>query len=82
MIFGICDLSIIPMRSKPSDKEEMINQVLFGEHFHIIEKEKDWVKIESFSISKPIIVIEINVKISLLEILENLLIDHCGIHSS
>ena len=45
MIFGICDLSIIPMRSKPSDKEEMINQVLFGEHFHVIEKVKDWAKI-------------------------------------
>lgn len=45
MKFGICDLSVIPMRLNPSDKEEMINQVLFGEHFRIIEELKDWVKI-------------------------------------
>ncbi len=34
------------------------------------------------SISKPIIVIEINVKILPQEILENLLKDYCGIHFS
>ncbi len=49
---------------------------------YIITTEKDWVKIESFSISKPIIVIEINVKISPKGRLENLLKDYCGIHFS
>ena len=47
---------------------------------YIITTEKDWVKIESFFISKPIIVIEINVKILPQEILENLLNVYCGIH--
>ena len=57
-------------------------EALSSEADYIITTEKDWVKIESFSISKPIIVIEINVKISLLAILENLLMEYCGIHSS
>ena len=42
MLNGICILSVIPMRKKPSDQSEMINQVLFGEVFEIIEKQKKW----------------------------------------
>jgi tetraacyldisaccharide 4'-kinase len=49
---------------------------------YIITTEKDWVKIELFSFAKPIIVVEINVKVSPLESLEKLLIDCCGIHFS
>ena len=49
---------------------------------YIITTEKDWVKIESFPISKPIIVIEINVNISPKDILEKLLNVYCGIHFS
>ena len=49
---------------------------------YIITTEKDWVKIESFPIFKPIIVIEINVKISPQDILEKLLKVYCGIHFS
>ncbi len=49
---------------------------------YIITTEKDWVKIESFPISKPIIVIEINVKILPQDILEKLLKVYCGIHFS
>ncbi len=40
MLYGICNLSMIPMRSHPSHQSEMINQILFGEFF-IILKEKD-----------------------------------------
>ena len=45
MLFGICNLSIVPLRLEESDKSEMISQVLFGEHFEIIEKQKNWSKI-------------------------------------
>lgn len=45
MSFGICNLSIVPLRLEPSDASEMVNQVLFGEHFEIIEKSKKWSKI-------------------------------------
>ena len=40
MNIGICTLSCIPLRAEPSDKSEMINQVLFGEDYEIISQEK------------------------------------------
>ena len=42
MTYGICKLSLIPIRKNPSDKSEMINQLLFGEHFKIIKKDSKW----------------------------------------
>ncbi|MBL4755771.1 MAG: C40 family peptidase [Flavobacteriales bacterium] len=46
MPFGYCNLSFIPGRAEPSDKSEMTNQVLFGEHFDIIEENDNWFKIK------------------------------------
>ncbi len=46
MRYGICNLSIIPVRLEPSDKVEMTSQILFGEHFKILEKQKKWSKIK------------------------------------
>ena len=48
MIFGICNLSIVPVRSENSDKSEMTTQMLFGEHFTVLEKGKYWSKIRLF----------------------------------
>ena len=45
-MFGICLLSVIPMRKNPSHKSEMINQILFGESFKILEQKKKWVYIK------------------------------------
>ena len=45
-MYGICNLSIVPLRAEPSDKSEMISQVLFGEYFTITEKNKYWSKIK------------------------------------
>ena len=45
MLYGICNLSIVPLRLAPSDASEMVNQVLFGEHFEILEHDKKWSKI-------------------------------------
>lgn len=45
-MLGYCNLSFIPGRAEPSDKSEMINQVLFGEHFDIIEDTDKWCKIK------------------------------------
>ncbi len=42
MRFGICGLSSIPIRKDPSEKSEMISQVLFGEHFEIKEEFFGW----------------------------------------
>jgi cell wall-associated NlpC family hydrolase len=44
-MFGICNLSIVPCRKEPSDKSEMVTQLLFGEHFEILEEKKSWVLI-------------------------------------
>jgi gamma-D-glutamyl-L-lysine dipeptidyl-peptidase len=45
-MFGICNLSIIPLRAEASDRSEIVSQVLFGEHFQIIETLKQWSKIK------------------------------------
>ncbi|CAA0152887.1 Probable cell wall-associated hydrolase [Tenacibaculum maritimum] len=45
MRYGICNLSIVPLRIAPTDTSEMVSQVLFGEHFKIIEQEDKWSKI-------------------------------------
>lgn len=42
MEFGICLLSIIPVRSEASDKSEMVTQCLFGDLVLIIEQKNDW----------------------------------------
>lgn len=45
-MFGICNLAIIPLRYEPSDKSEIVSQVLFGEHFEILEKFNQWSRIK------------------------------------
>jgi hypothetical protein len=45
-MFGICNLAIIPLRFEPSDKSEIVSQVLFGEHFEVLEQLKQWSKIK------------------------------------
>jgi gamma-D-glutamyl-L-lysine dipeptidyl-peptidase len=45
-MFGICNLANIPLRIEPSDRSEIVSQVLFGEHFSILEKQKQWIKIK------------------------------------
>lgn len=42
MQYGVCGLSAIPMRKEPADASEMVNQVLFGECFQILEANKKW----------------------------------------
>lgn len=45
MEYGVCPVSIAPMRIEPSDRSEMVNQVLFAECFKILESRKKWVRI-------------------------------------
>jgi gamma-D-glutamyl-L-lysine dipeptidyl-peptidase len=42
---GICHLSVIPLRSEPAHASEMSSQLLFGEHFEIIENNDKWIRI-------------------------------------
>lgn len=41
-MFGVCNLAIIPLRAEASDKSEIVSQVLFGEHFEVLEQYKQW----------------------------------------
>jgi gamma-D-glutamyl-L-lysine dipeptidyl-peptidase len=39
---GINSFSLIPVRSQPSEKSEMVTQLLFGEIFEILDKHEGW----------------------------------------
>ena len=45
MQYGICNLSIVPLRLDASDKSELVSQVLYGDIFKILEQRKSWSKI-------------------------------------
>lgn len=45
MQYGICSLSIVPLRGEPADSSELVSQVLYGDFFKIIEQRKNWSKI-------------------------------------
>ncbi|WP_264530708.1 C40 family peptidase [Flavobacterium sp. N502540] len=44
-MFGICNLAIVPVRSEPSDRSEIVTQLLFGEHIEILERQNQWARI-------------------------------------
>jgi gamma-D-glutamyl-L-lysine dipeptidyl-peptidase len=48
--FGICRLSLVPVRQNPSDKSEQVSQLLFGEHYYVFFYDKDtkWLRIKSY----------------------------------
>ena len=45
MASGICVLSVIAVRSEPSEKAEMVSQLLFGELFEINDTSGSWLNI-------------------------------------
>lgn len=45
-MYGISNLSSIPVRTEPAEKSEMCTQILFGEHFTILEETAKWAHIE------------------------------------
>ncbi len=47
MHYAISVLPAIPLRSAPSEKEEMLTQLVFGEHVKIVEKKEKWSFVET-----------------------------------
>ncbi len=47
---GICRLSIVPVRKEPSDTAELVSQLLFGDHYSVVEftTDRKWIKIEIY----------------------------------
>ncbi len=46
MEYGICTLNIIPLRKEASDTSEMVSQLLFGDHFKVLEIKMQWLYIK------------------------------------
>ena len=44
-MYALCNLAIVPLRFEPSDRSELVTQVLFGETFTILEKKEKWSRI-------------------------------------
>lgn len=47
MEFGVCLLSIIPIRVEPSDESEMVTQIQFGELITVNQKQDNWMHIRN-----------------------------------
>ena len=47
MQYGICPLSIVPLRAEPKNTSEQTSQLLYGEFFTILELQKSWSKIQN-----------------------------------
>lgn len=47
MQYGICLLSVVPCRKEPSNTSEMVTQLLFGEHYSVMETTESWLKINT-----------------------------------
>ncbi len=47
---GICRLTVVPIRNKPSNRSEMVTQLLFGDHYQVLEPSEDqqWLRIKIF----------------------------------
>lgn len=45
MKHGICNLSVVPLRSEAKDTSEMVSQILYGELFKVLERRKKWSRI-------------------------------------
>ncbi len=46
--YGICRLSMVPVRSAPTDKAEMVTQLLFGDHYSLLDYDdgRKWAQIK------------------------------------
>ena len=47
MSYGVCHLTLIPVRKEPQESSEMVTQLTFGEHYTIEEETAKWLKISS-----------------------------------
>lgn len=45
MKYGLCNLSIVPVRAEANDRSEMVTQLLYGDSLKILEKRKKWSRI-------------------------------------
>ena len=49
MQYGICSLSIVPLRAEPKNTSEQTSQLLYGEFFTVLDLQKSWSKVQNES---------------------------------
>ena len=49
--YGVCRLSLVPVRAEPAHRAEQTTQLLFGDHFEVVGTHADdqWLKIRTYS---------------------------------
>lgn len=47
--FGCITLPLVPGRKEPSDRSEMVTQLMFGESYRVLEKSKKWILVRNGS---------------------------------
>lgn len=46
MKYGICSLSVIPMRANPAHESELVSELLFNDIYTIVDENEEWLKIK------------------------------------
>ncbi len=48
--FGVCRLSLVPVRKETADQSEQVSQLLFGDHYTVLERTPDrkWIRIRIY----------------------------------
>lgn len=46
MRYGICNLSVVPMRKEASHTSELVSELLFNDIYKIIDENEEWMKIQ------------------------------------
>lgn len=46
-VFGVCNLSLVPLRAEASDRSEMVSQLIFGDHFEVLETQDRWARVKT-----------------------------------
>jgi len=44
---GICALSAVPVRAEPTDRAELVTELLFGECYTVLQAQGNWLRIEA-----------------------------------
>ena len=47
MSYGICDLSVMPIRKEPSHTCEMVSQLLYNEFYEVLDEKQGWFLIKT-----------------------------------
>ncbi|MGI4738945.1 MAG: NlpC/P60 family protein [Janthinobacterium lividum] len=47
MNHGICALSAVPVRAEPTDRAELVTELLFGECYTVLQAQGNWLRIEA-----------------------------------